>query len=157
MSTDRRIHTVVFYAPGVLLDEAGRALPGMPAVLRELHSSGLELRAVCPDETAAAHVGGAYPDHALPASVVSGSGGPHDTPHDEVHDKLVEDLLRRGVLDTRSTLFVDHHPRRCMAAVRHDVYAGIFEDPPRLFRDLGLWGLVPLVHSLDEVKRRLGL
>lgn len=149
MSRAHHIHSVVFYAPGVLVDSDGRALDGMPAVLRELHSSGLELRAVCPDEAVAAHVAGAYAEHAVPASVVSEPDGPHGA--------VVDELLRRGVLDGATTLFIDQNPRRCMAAVRHDVFAGIFEDPPRLFRDLGLWGLVPLIHSLAEVKVRLGL
>jgi hypothetical protein len=149
MSRVHHIHSVVFYAPGVLVDTEGQALAGMPAVLRELHSSGLELRAVCPDEAVAAHVAGAYADHAVPSSVVADPGGPHGV--------LIDELLRRGVLDRASTLFIDHHPRRCMAAVRHDIHAGIFEDSPRLFRDLGLWGLVPLIHSLADVKVRLGL
>jgi len=56
---------------------------------------------------------------------------------------LFRQLIELNVLKPGSSMWVDHNSLRCMAAVRQGVDAGIFMDARRLYRDLGLWGMLP--------------
>lgn len=139
------ISAVVFYAPEVLLEADGSPIELMPELVRELAGS-LELTAVCPDEGTASSVSQVYGNEIARRVVV---GATQD------HRALLRELLRQGVLNASTTLFIDHHPRRCMEAVKLGIHAGVFEDALRLYRDLGLWGLVPLMHQLREAEEHL--
>jgi hypothetical protein len=139
------IGTIVFYAPDVLIDKDGVPVALMPALVSELALS-LEVGAVCPDEATASRVSEVYGEALAGSPAVASASD---------HAGVVRELLSAGVLNTTSTLFIDHHPRRCMEAVKVGIHAGIFEDAPRLYRDLGLWGLVPLMHQLAEVRQHL--
>jgi len=55
-------------------------------------------------------------------------------------------LIERNVLKPGSSMWVDHNSLRCMAAIRQGIDAGIFVDARRLYRDLGLWGLMPFMN-----------
>lgn len=139
------ISAVVFYAPDVLLEADGSPVRLMPKLVHEL-SGALGLAAVCPDAETASRVSQVY-GNAIARSAVVGATGDHRA--------MLRELLGTGILNASTTLFIDHHPRRCMEAVKLGIHAGIFEDAPRLYRDLGLWGLVPLVHHLAEVEKHL--
>ena len=139
------ISAVVFYAPGVLLEADGRPVRLMPQLVREL-GDGLELATVCPDEETASAVSQVYGHAVCRPTVVA--------PTDD-HRAMLRGLLAQGILNASTTLFIDHHPRRCMEAVKLGIHAGIFEDALRLYRDLGLWGLVPLLHNLHAVEEHL--
>lgn len=139
------ISAVVFYAPDVLLNAEGSPVRLMPQLVQEL-SGSLEVAAVCPDTEAATRVSQAY-GNAIVRTAVVGTRGDHRA--------LLRELLATGILNASTTLFIDHHPRRCMEAVKLGIHAGIFEDALRLYRDLGLWGLVPLIHRLSEVEEHL--
>ncbi|MFP4374911.1 MAG: hypothetical protein ACLFPO_11310 [Spirochaetaceae bacterium] len=139
------ISAVVFYAPRVLLAADGSPVALMPQLVREL-GGAVDLTAVCPDEETASHVSRVY-GHA--------TGRPTVVATTDDHRAMLRELLAQGSLNASSTLFIDHHPRRCMEAVKLGIHAGIFEDAPRLYRDLGLWGLVPLIHNLREVENHL--
>ena len=139
------VSAVVFYAPGVLLEAAGRPVRLMPQLVREL-ADGLELATVCPDEETSSAVSQVY-GHAVGRPTVA-------APTDD-HRAMLRELLAQGILNASTTLFIDHHPRRCMEAVKLGIHAGIFEDALRLYRDLGLWGLVPLLHNLHAVEEHL--
>ncbi len=52
-------------------------------------------------------------------------------------------LIERDVFKPGSSMWVDHNSLRCMAAIRQGIDVAIFVDARRLYRDLGLWGLVP--------------
>jgi hypothetical protein len=151
-----QIHSIVFYAPQVLLDAGGEAVPLMEALVSELAASR-RVVAVCPDDACGVRVRELYGEsltavHVEDATSATGRG---TAKPDETHGSFIAGLRAAGVLDDTTTLYVDHHPRRCMAAVRSGVPAGIFEDAARLYRDLGLWGLVPLDHSLEGVRAHL--
>ena len=60
---------------------------------------------------------------------------------DEYAD-LVEMLVESSVIVPGSSLWVDQNPARTAVAIRRGIDASIFVDARRLYRDLGLWGLV---------------
>jgi hypothetical protein len=139
------ISAAVFYAPDVLLNADGSPVRLMPRIVREL-SGSLEVAAVCPDTETVTRVSKVY-GNTVARSAVAGTTGDHRA--------MLRELLGTGILNASTTLFIDHHPRRCMEAVKLGIHAGIFEDAVRLYRDLGLWGLVPLIHRLSEVEEHL--
>ncbi|MFO7782880.1 MAG: hypothetical protein R6W94_14785 [Spirochaetia bacterium] len=139
------ISAVVFYAPGVLIGADGSPVRLMPRLVQEL-SGSLEVAVVCPDTETVTRVSQVYGD-TVARSAVAGTT--------EDHRAMLRELLGTGILNASTTLFIDHHPRRCMEAVKLGIHAGIFEDAPRLYRDLGLWGLVPLIHRLSAVEEHL--
>jgi FMN phosphatase YigB (HAD superfamily) len=67
---------------------------------------------------------------------------------------LSADLLPRlvdvGIIVPGRTLLVDDDPLRAETAIRAGLDAALFVDARRLYRDLGLWGLVPLRQSLPD-------
>ncbi len=131
-------------APGDLLDAlAARVepLPGMPKLIGELAAT-VEM-ALASD----------YPRRWLEpaleqgrlarwfaderAFVIAERGVPADS------GVLFEALVGSGVITPGSSLWIDHNPARTAVALRRGIDAGIFVDAGRLYRDLGLWGLVP--------------
>ncbi len=139
------ISAVVFYAPNVLVNADGSPVRQMSPLVQEL-SGSLEVTAVCPDTETVTRVSRAYGNAIVRTTVVGATGD---------HRAMLRELLGTGILNASTTLFIDHHPRRCMEAVKLGIHAGIFEDAPRLYRDLGLWGLVPLIHRLSAVDEHL--
>jgi hypothetical protein len=66
------------------------------------------------------------------------------TENGEDHLAFLQSLVEAGVINPGHSLWIDHHPKRTMIAVRHGIDAGIFIDSRRLYRDLWLWDIVPL-------------
>jgi hypothetical protein len=60
------------------------------------------------------------------------------------YPELFETLVTSKVIIPGSSLWVDHNPSRTSVAIRQGIDASVFVDADRLYRDLGLWGLVPL-------------
>ena len=146
---NQRIQRLVFRIDGVLVNGAGQAIAGMPELIRELADS-LDLwaagsRADCDQLAALAEYRGAIAE----AHIVETADGP-------IGERL-DGLVAGQVIDKGHAVWVDWHPRQAMTAVRRGIDAALFEDAARLYRDLGLWGLVPLVHDLDLVRAHLGL
>jgi hypothetical protein len=56
---------------------------------------------------------------------------------------LLEMLIAEGALTPGQSLWVDHHSGRASSVIRSGLDAAIFVDAARLYRDLGLWSLVP--------------
>jgi hypothetical protein len=63
---------------------------------------------------------------------------------------LLPRLVEAGVITPGRTLLVDDDPLRAETAIRAGLDAALFVDARRLYRDLGLWGLVPLRQSLPD-------
>jgi FMN phosphatase YigB (HAD superfamily) len=63
---------------------------------------------------------------------------------------LLPRLVKAGVIVPGRTLLVDDDPLRAETAIRAGLDAALFVDARRLYRDLGLWGLVPLRQSLPD-------
>jgi hypothetical protein len=57
---------------------------------------------------------------------------------------LLEALVRGGQIVPGRSLWVDHHSLRTSEALRRGVDAAVFVHPRQFYRDLGLWGLVPV-------------
>lgn len=135
------ISRIVLFARGVLVDERWEPIRLMPEFVRA--TAGVkELTAVCTDRAPQHLVASLYPPLAQATVTVDATVS---------GEAQLRALLDRGVLDTDSTLLVDGDPRRCMSAIRLGIHAGIFEDAPRLYRDIGLWGFVPRNDSLSSV------
>ena len=60
------------------------------------------------------------------------------------HMAMLQSLVEAGAIIPGKSLWIDCHPVRTMLAVRHGIDATIFVDSHRLYRDLWLWGMVPL-------------
>lgn len=58
------------------------------------------------------------------------------------HQALLQSLVEAGVIIPGKSLWIDHHPVRTMLAVRQGIDASVFVDSKRLYRDLGLWGII---------------
>jgi phosphoglycolate phosphatase-like HAD superfamily hydrolase len=57
---------------------------------------------------------------------------------------LLDALLRRGQIVSGRSLWVDDHSLRTTVALRRGIDAAVFVHARQFYRDLGLWGLVPL-------------
>ena len=66
--------------------------------------------------------------------------GPHDT-----YVSLFEYLIENEVMKPGRTVMVDWHSQQPSAAINTGLDAAIFIDAARFYRDLGLWGIVPLL------------
>lgn len=58
--------------------------------------------------------------------------------------RMLQTLVEAGAIISGSSLWIDHHPKRTMNAIRMGIYAGIFVSGDRLYRDLWLWSMVDL-------------
>jgi hypothetical protein len=63
---------------------------------------------------------------------------------------LLEALVLSGRMKPGHSLWVDHHSLRTSEALRCGVDAAVFVHSGQLYRDLGLWGLVPVTVSLKQ-------
>lgn len=63
------------------------------------------------------------------------------------NQKILHSLVEEGVIIPGHSLWVDHHPKRTMLALRQGIDASIFVDSKRFYRDLWLWGIVPLAEQ----------
>lgn len=67
---------------------------------------------------------------------------------------LAEDLFERlktsELIVPGKTLFIDYDWLRAEATIRSGLDVALFVDVRRLYRDLGLWGLVPLRQTLPD-------
>ncbi len=140
------IRTVVLYCTDVMVDDTGAVVRLMPQLIGEL-SAVVNVTAMCGNEAQAQRVRRAYAGVVKTVTIGSDSGSGEGS--------VLEELVHRETLNGTSTLFVDHNPKRCMRAVRMGIPAGVFVDAPRLYRDLGLWGILPLNHSLHDVEAHL--
>lgn len=61
---------------------------------------------------------------------------------------LLSRLVDAGIIVPGRTLLVDDDPLRAETAIRAGLDAALFVDARRLYRDFGLWGLVPLRQTL---------
>jgi len=143
--SENRITRLVFCVEGVLLAQDGSPVPDMPALLAEL-APILELRAVAGNESRRAALS-AYRDSLSPEHVTAADFT--DPP------ALFEALVRDGVILPGQSIWIDHDPHRAMLAIRRGLDAALFEDGPRLYRDLGLWDLVPLIHDKAAARTHL--
>ena len=134
---------ILFYASRVLLDDAGKPLSGMGVLLDRL--SGYDRVALCADPDELELVRGAYGSLISEGVRLAGVTG--------------DEAPRRSypAFEVEIDLVVDADPLRAMAAVDNGLRTSIFVDAARLYRDLGLWGIVPLNHSLKDVRETLGL
>jgi hypothetical protein len=64
--------------------------------------------------------------------------------HVESQEAMLLTMVETGVIMPGKSLWIDDHPIRTMLAVRRGIDASIFVDGDRLYRDLWLWGMVPL-------------
>lgn len=146
--SDQRIRRLVFRIDGVLIDDEGRATRDMPALLSELAES-LDLWAAgsrkdCDHLATLTDYRGAL----VAAHIVELADGPIG--------EVLDGLVVRRVIEKDRTVWVDWHPRQAMTAIRRGLDAALFEDAARLYRDLGLWGLVALIPDLEQVRAHLG-
>lgn len=139
----QRITRFVFLLEGVVIspDPAQQIEPGMTKVLDALHRRfELWLVSKYPSQQAADIIaknsltrwfenGAVY---LLPEHIVD-------------HEAVLQSLVEAEVIIPGKSIWVDHHPVRTMVAVRQGIDASIFVDGKRLYRDLGLWGIVPLL------------
>ena len=146
MSIDN-INTIVFFSKNVLVSNDGTAVKLMPELVRELPGA-FRTVAVWADDQDAKAVTRVYGDAVDQVMV--------ENAEERSNESVLEELVRNATLVHGTTLFIDHHPKRCMAAVRAGVFAGIFEDASRLYRDLGVWGFFPFSRSLRAVEAYLG-
>jgi hypothetical protein len=115
------------------------AIPGMPELLDGLTCRRIRLSLVADIpprwlSPALQHTGLARwfsQDQVWPAA---GEGG---------FPAVLETLLRRGEIVPGRSLWVDDNSLRTSEALRRGVDAAVFVRPRQLYRDLGLWGLVP--------------
>jgi len=121
------------------------ARPGMPALISELRERSAVV-ALCPDEATAQRVRETYAEGAPWVRVVEMSGRAED---------VAPGLLEGAGIEPAETLVIDADPRRCLCLARTIPYVGVFVDAGRLYRDLGLWGILPLEHSLARVRDHL--
>jgi len=63
----------------------------------------------------------------------------------ESYDMLFDNLISEGFMEQGNSVLVDWNPLRTKAALNAGLDAAIFEDTNRFYRDLGLWGIVPLL------------
>jgi beta-phosphoglucomutase-like phosphatase (HAD superfamily) len=66
---------------------------------------------------------------------------------------VLEALLRRGQIVPGRSLWVDDSSLRTSEALRRGVDAAVFVRPRQLYRDLGLWGLVPFQGARPPTSR----
>lgn len=128
--------------------ESTTLLPGMLPLIKEL-SEGLDLGLVSD-----------YPDKWItPIIMRTGLGAYFPRGADQVIGEvwtkpdyigLFRFLIEQNVLKPGSSMWVDHNSLRCMAAIRQGIDVGIFVDARRLYRDLGLWGLVPFMNRQNS-------
>lgn len=144
MSRDH-IATIALTADCLLDPGEQGALPGMPALVSELSEHSAVL-ALCPDEATAQRVREAYAEGAPWVRVVEMSGRAED---------VAPGLIEGAGIEPAKTLVIDAAPRRCLRLARTIPYVGVFVDAERLYRDLGLWGILPLEHSLARVRHHL--
>lgn len=147
MST-QRITRLVFRADGVLLAQDGSPVAGMPALVAELARS-VEVRAVAFDAPARDRLTAVDAYRALfPVERVVLA--PTDDP-----PALFKHLVRDEIMLPGHALWIDSDPHRAMTAVHLGLDAALFEDAARLYRDLGLWGLVPLLPDKAAARAHL--
>lgn len=138
----QRITRLVFWLEGVAVspNSVHQIQPGMAKVLDALHHRfELWLISNYPSQQAAAVILKSslsqwFEDEAvysLPELIVG-------------HQAILQSLVEAGVIIPGKSLWIDHHPVRTMLAVRQGIDASIFVDSERLYRDLGLWGIVSL-------------
>jgi hypothetical protein len=60
------------------------------------------------------------------------------------NEAILQSLVDAEVIIPGKSLWIDHHPIRTMLAIRSGIDSSIFVDGDRLYRDLWLWGMVPL-------------
>lgn len=75
--------------------------------------------------------------------------GPHES-----FQSLFEHLTETGILRPGNTLYVDWHSLRTKTAINLGLCAAIFVDAPRFYRDLGIWGYVPM-QDIQTIKTKL--
>ena len=137
-----RITRFVFWLNGVLVtqDCEHTMLPGMAGILDTL-SPCFELALVssCPSQQL---------DTIIAKNSLSrwfDAGAVYRLPQHMVSDhEILRYLVKEHVIEPGQSLWIDHDPIRTMLAVREGIDAGIFVDSKRFYRDLGLWGIVPL-------------
>lgn len=137
-----RITRLVFLLEGVVVSPAPeeKIQPGMADVFDELHDR-FELWLV--SYSAPEQVAAIISKNSL-AKWFKG-GAVYSLPEDVVgHESMLQAMGEAGVIIPGKSLWIDHHPIRTMLAVRQGIDAGIFVDGRRLYRDLWLWGMVPL-------------
>ncbi|MCF7929457.1 MAG: hypothetical protein K9L68_11865 [Spirochaetales bacterium] len=163
------IDHIVFFDRGVLIDEpAKNPVPLMPALLSGLE--GLTRIAVCEDQDSFDRVNQEYAgllETCTFVSVHEGTEKPPAKPHSTAtaqkaagqtaagYETRLRAIIEAIGFPIESSIIVDANSMRAMVAVDLGLYVGIFVDAPRLNRDLGLWGIVELSHSLEENRRLL--
>jgi hypothetical protein len=65
------------------------------------------------------------------------------------YEKLFKALVKAEVIAPGRSLWIDHNSARTSTAIRQGIDAAICVDANRLYRDLGLWRLVPL--TIDKI------
>jgi hypothetical protein len=146
--SEQRITRLVFRVDGVLLSGDGSPVASMPALVAELAQS-VDVRAAAFGAPARDRLSAldAYRT-LLPAERVI-LAPIADPP------VLFDRLVRDKIILPGHTLWIDHDPHRAMTAIRLGLDAALFEDAARLYRDLGLWGLVPLIPDKAAARAHL--
>ncbi len=75
------------------------------------------------------------------------SAGPYES-----YRSLFANLLNIAVIHPGNTILVDWNSHRTRSAISVGLDAAIFVDTARFYRDLGLWGIVPLL-DINSIKR----
>ncbi len=65
------------------------------------------------------------------------------------YEKLFKALVKAEVIEPGRSLWIDHNSARTSTAIRQEIDSAICVDANRLYRDLGLWRLVPL--TIDKI------
>lgn len=138
----QRITRHVFWLEGVIVSPGTvyQIQPGMAKVLDALHHR-FELWLVSN-----------YPPQQVAAIISENSlsqwfedGSVYSLPDYIVdHQAMLQSLVEAGVIIPGKSLWIDPHPIRTMLAIRQGIDATVFVDSERLYRDLGLWGIVSL-------------
>ncbi len=138
----QRITRLVFWLDGAVVSPgpARQIQPGMAKVLDALqHRFELWLVSNSPSQQAAAVISKNSLSHWFADEAV------YSVPdHIVGHQSMLQSLVEAGVIIPGKSLWIDHHPIRTMLAVRQGIDASVFVDSERLYRDLWLWGIVPL-------------
>jgi len=140
--SDQRITRLVFCVEGVLLADDGSPVDAMPALLAELART-VELRAVATDPSRLPTLDAYRPSLSPEYMTIADTRDP---------SALFDSLILDRIMLPGHAIWIDQNPHRAMIAIRRGLDAALFEDAPRLYRDLGLWGLVPLIP--DKVAAR---
>jgi hypothetical protein len=126
-------------ALAVALPERVRVLPGRDGLIETLYPI-VELNLVSD-----------YPQAWL-APILERTGLAAYLPLERVHfaaevgqGNLFGGLVAAGAIEPGHTLWVDHDSHRTSAAIRHGIDAAVLLSEAQFRRDLGLWGLLPMV------------